>query len=161
MKPLFKHTAITRANRPVTPSYFLRAWGAFLSLALMIFLGTANAMAQAAATPSQASADVQNQDVETANRKALESRAGKDAAKLMLRSAPDPGSVRIDGKPIGKTPLLVILPPGVYQVEVEGGPRAGYGRRQVDLLPKETREVVLDLKPRYPTYMVLPSRSRE
>ena len=58
-----------------------------------------------------------------ANRKALEDQAGKNAAKLMLRSVPDKSSVRIDGKPVGKTPLLLIVQPGVYVVEMEGGPR--------------------------------------
>jgi hypothetical protein len=46
--------------------------------------------------------------------------------------------------------------PGVYVVEMEGGPRMGYGRQQVDLLPKEAREVKLDLKPRYPAAVHVP-----
>ena len=108
-------------------------------------------MAQAAAQASQESAVTSSVDEATANRKALEDQAGKNAAKLMLRSVPDKSSVRIDGKPVGKTPLLLVVPPGVYVVEMEGGPRKAYGRRQVDLLPKEAREIMLDLKPRYPT----------
>ncbi len=94
------------------------------------------------------------EDTEAANRKALEARAGKDAAKLMLRSEPSKASVRIDGKPVGKTPLLLIVPPGVYKVEMEGL-STELGRRQVDLLPKETREVALTLEPRYPTHVRL------
>jgi hypothetical protein len=92
------------------------------------------------------------EDTEAANRKALESRAGKDAAKLMLRSEPDKVWVRIDGKPVGRTPLLIIVPPGAYRVEME---RTGMesGQRQVALLPKETREVMLALQPRYPTHV--------
>ena len=94
------------------------------------------------------------QDVEAANRKALEARAGKDAAKLMLRSEPDKAWVRIDGKPVGRTPLLLIMAPGIYKVEMEGtGMESGH--RQVDLLPKETREVVLALESRYPTHVQL------
>ncbi len=94
------------------------------------------------------------EDVEAANRKALEARAGKDAAKLMLRSEPSKASVRIDGTPVGRTPLLLIVPPGVYKVEMEGL-STELGHRQVDLLPKETREVVLALEPRYPTHVRL------
>jgi hypothetical protein len=93
-------------------------------------------------------------DTEAANRKALETGAGKDAAKLMLRSEPNRASVRIDGKPVGQTPLLLIVHPGVYKVEMEGL-STELGRRQVDLLPKETREVVLTLEPRYPTQVQL------
>jgi PEGA domain len=99
---------------------------------------------------AQALPVVNNEAVEAVNRKVLEDRAGKNAAKLMLRSTPDKSTVRIDGKPIGKTPLLIIVPPGVYVVEMEGGDRVGYSRRQIDLLPKETREVALTLQPHYP-----------
>ena len=129
-------------------------------LALLICLGTLCAMAQAAAQLSQGPTVTSGVDTETANRKALEDQAGKNAAKLMLRSVPDKSSVRIDGKPVGTTPLLLVMPPGVYVVEMEGGPRKAYGRRQVDLLPKESREVVLDLKPRYPVSLNLSGASR-
>ena len=64
-----------------------------------------------------------------------------------------------DGKPVGKTPLLLVVQPGVYVVEMEGGPRMAYGRRQVDLLPKEARELLLELQPRYPTSISLPAAS--
>jgi hypothetical protein len=94
------------------------------------------------------------EDPEAVNREALEGQAGKDAAKMMLRSEPSKASVRIDGKPVGKTPLLLIVPPGVYNVEMEGM-SVELGRQQVDLLPKETREVVLKLRPRYPTHVQL------
>ena len=109
-----------------------------------------------AAKPSPAPAFNAGEAGEAANRKALEDQAGKNAAKLMLRSVPDKSSVRIDGRPVGKTPLLLIVKPGVYLVEMEGGPRMGYGRQQVDLLPKEAREVMLDLKPRYPAVVHVP-----
>ncbi len=86
---------------------------------------------------------------ETTNRRALEERAGKDAARLILRSVPNNALVRIDGKRVGSTPLLLILAPGGYKVEMEGA-RTEFASRQVDLLPRETREVVLSLQSRYP-----------
>jgi hypothetical protein len=94
------------------------------------------------------------EDTEATNRKALEARAGKDGAKLMLRSEPGKASVRIDGKPVGKTPLLLVVAPGVYKVEMEGL-STEVSRQQVDLLPKETREVVLALESRYPSHVQL------
>jgi hypothetical protein len=84
------------------------------------------------------------------NRKDLEARAGKDAAKLMLRSKPSRADVKIDGKPVGKTPLLLVLSPGQYDVVVTGN-RMDHAEQKVDLLPKETREFLLPLKQLYPT----------
>jgi hypothetical protein len=120
-------------------------------LALLMVPGARYAMAQTTAQSSGVTAVTHGDDGEAANRKALEDQAGKNAAKLMLRSTPDKSSVRIDGKPVGTTPLLLILKPGVYVVEMEGGPREDYARRQVDLLPKEAREVTLELQTRYPS----------
>lgn len=104
-------------------------------------------------TPSQGNAG------EGSNRKELEAQAGKNAAKLMLRSASSKAWVRINGKPVGETPLLLIVAPGVYVVDMEGGVRLESARRQVDLLPKETREVVLNLESRYPVRIHVPSPS--
>lgn len=85
-----------------------------------------------------------------ANRRALESKAGKDAAKLMLRSVPNHAYVRIDGKIVGKTPLLLIVPPRQYKLTMDGT-RMEHAEREVDLLPHETRDYSLTLTPRYPT----------
>jgi len=90
------------------------------------------------------------EDVLGGNRRALEAKAGKDAAKVMLRSQPDGAWVLIDGKGVGKTPLLLILAPGVYKVEMNITQRES-SQKQIDLLPKETREVLLDLPARYPS----------
>jgi len=68
----------------------------------------------------------------------------------MLRSQPDGAWVLINGKGVGKTPLLLILAPGVYRVEMHIAQRE-ISQRQVDLLPKETREVLLTLAARYPS----------
>jgi hypothetical protein len=160
MKPVSNQPAAVGASNQAARSFSFRWCRDFLVLTLLICLGTPCAMAQASAQPSQTPAVTSGEGAEAANRKALEDQAGKNAAKLMLRSVPDKSSVRIDGKPVGNTPLLLIVQPGVYVVEMEGGPRMAYGRRQVDLLPKEAREVVLDLQPRYPTLIRLPMASR-
>jgi len=89
------------------------------------------------------------EDVIGGNRRALEAKAGKDAAKVMLRSQPDGAWVLINGKGVGKTPLLLIVAPGVYHVEMHITQREAV-QKQVDLLPKETREVLLSLAARYP-----------
>ena len=87
---------------------------------------------------------------EVANRKALEERAGKDAGKVLLRSVPTGAQVWIDGAFVGSSPMLLILAPGKYQVELRGQ-RLERATRSVDLLPHETREVTLTLAVRYPT----------
>lgn len=94
--------------------------------------------------------DSMKQGSVAANRKALEARAGKNAAKLMLRSKPGQADVKIDGKPVGKTPILLVLAPGQYDV-VMNGKRMDHAEQKVDLLPKETREFLLPLKQLYPT----------
>ncbi len=85
-----------------------------------------------------------------ANRQALEAHAGKDAGKLMLRSTPDRAYVRINGKIVGRTPLLLVISPGQYKLAMDGT-RMDHAEREVDLLPRETREYSLTLKARYPT----------
>jgi hypothetical protein len=84
------------------------------------------------------------------NRRELEQRAGQGAGKLLLRSRPLAARVWVDGAFVGTTPMLLILPPGKFKVELRG-PRSEYAVRTVDLLPRETREVALTLASRYPT----------
>ena len=95
-------------------------------------------------------------DLQDANRRALEQRAGKDAAKISLKSAPAKAMVRIDGKPVGQTPLLISLAPGDYKIEMEG-PRMEFGKQQLTVSPNETREIDLPLSaaPRYPSHIEL------
>lgn len=88
------------------------------------------------------------------NRKDLERRAGKNAAKLMLRSTPTDAYVKINGKLVGKTPILLVVPPGQYEVSVYGK-RMDQAEQKVDLLPKETREFQLPLKQLYPTQVTI------
>ena len=90
-----------------------------------------------------------------ANRKALESKAGADGARLLLRSTPSGAQVWINNQPIGSTPILLIVPPGKYTVEMRGS-RQETGRTDLALLPKETRELALKLEARYPTRIVAP-----
>lgn len=88
-----------------------------------------------------------------ANRRALESHAGADAARLLVRATPLEAQVWINNEPVGKTPLLLILAPGKYTLEMRGS-RQESARQDVALLPKETREVAAKLEVRYPTHVV-------
>jgi hypothetical protein len=91
---------------------------------------------------------------EETNRIALEKVAGTDGCKLLVRSTLEESRIWINGKPIGKAPLLLIVPPGKYQVEVVG-PRAERTQSIVALLPHETRELTLELAKRYPHRVTL------
>ncbi len=93
---------------------------------------------------------------EVANRQALEQKAGTHPGKLLLRSTPSSAQVWINGMFVGSTPLLLMVAPGKYQVELRGA-RMEHAARAVDLLPNETRTVSLTLLPRYPTRASVPS----
>ncbi len=99
-------------------------------------------------------AQTTNKPLEATNRQVLEDHAGKDPGKLLLRSVPTGAQIWIDGKRIGSTPLLLILASGKYQVKMEGS-RKAFAQKQVDLLPRERQEVVLNLEQRYPSHMRL------
>ncbi len=86
---------------------------------------------------------------EVRNRQALEQQAGKDACKLLLRSTPTAAQVWIDGAFVGNTPMLILVPPGKYQIHMRG-PRLESSKQVVALLPRETQEIVLTLAVRYP-----------
>lgn len=88
-----------------------------------------------------------------ANRRTLESRAGADAARLLVRATPSQAQVWINNEPVGSTPLLLILAPGKYTLEMHGS-RQEIARQDVALLPKETHEVAVKLEVRYPTRVV-------
>lgn len=92
---------------------------------------------------------------EVVNRRVLEERAGKDAAKLLLRSLPAGAQVWIDGVFIGNTPMLLLLAPGKYVIEMRGA-RLEYASQSVALLPRETKEAVLRLVTKYPVKVRLP-----
>lgn len=87
---------------------------------------------------------------EIANRQAIEQRAGKDGAKLLLRSVPSGARVWIDGAFVGNTPTLLLVAPGRYLLEMRGE-RFDFAARVINALPSETRDVTLQLAVRYPT----------
>ena len=91
---------------------------------------------------------------EETNRAALEKNAGTEASKLLIRSTLPDSRIWINGKPVGKAPLLLVVPPGKYLVEVQG-PRAERNQSVVALLPRETRELTLKLRERYPARVTL------
>ena len=79
----------------------------------------------------------------------FQAKAGKDAGKLLLRATPVATQIWVNGKIVGKTPLLLVLAPGKYDVEMRGA-RGESGKTTVDLLPRETREVELKMHSLYP-----------
>jgi PEGA domain len=85
---------------------------------------------------------------EETNRIFLSQNAGKDASKILLRSTLPESRIWINGKPVGKVPMLLVVPPGKYQIEVVG-PHAERTQSVVALLPGETRDLMLKLEPRY------------
>ncbi len=83
------------------------------------------------------------------NRMALEKKAGKDAAKMLLRSTPSGARVWVNGEFVGSTPLLLIVPPGKYRVRMADF-RLDSAQQDFGVLPHETREITLPLAVRYP-----------
>jgi len=123
--------------------------GVTLSGAITKQSGTAAPKADVSNRNATAEVTREGPPPEETNRKALEQRAGKDAAKLVLRSVPSEALIYIDGKFVGSTPLMLIVPPGKYKVEMRGQ-RDGFGERLVGLLPNETQQLALTLELRYP-----------
>lgn len=83
------------------------------------------------------------------NRKDFEDNAGEKAGKLLLRSVPTGADIFVNDRLVGKTPLLMVVAPGKYKVDMRG-PREGYGHGTVGVMPKETQTVVINLNQRYP-----------
>lgn len=84
------------------------------------------------------------------NRKEFEQNAGEKAGKLLLRSAPNGADVFINHRIVGRTPLLLIIEPGKYEIDMRG-PRGESGHAVVGLMPKETQTVAINLTQRYPS----------
>ena len=93
------------------------------------------------------------------NRLALQQRAGPDAAEILLRSVPDHAQVWIDALFVGTTPLELKLAPGHHRVLMRASDMKD-GHEEVELVGKQTRQVVLSLKSRYSNkvYLNWPSR---
>jgi hypothetical protein len=88
------------------------------------------------------------------NRKDFEDNAGEKAAKMLLRSVPSGASIFINGLSVGQTPLLMVIAPGKYKVDMVG-PRQQSGHSTVGIMPKETQTVLINLKERYPTSVLI------
>lgn len=86
---------------------------------------------------------------EEVNRKELEDHAGRDAGKVLLRSTPSGAQIFINGSIVGYTPLLLVLAPGKYTVEMRGA-RDDVAHRLVGLMANETQEITLKLATHYP-----------
>jgi hypothetical protein len=86
---------------------------------------------------------------EEVNRKALEDQAGSDAGKLLMRSWPSGAQIYINGAFVGHTPLLLMVAPGKYRVEMRGE-HDDIAQRTLGLLANDTQEVTLKLAARYP-----------
>ena len=89
-----------------------------------------------------------------ANRKALEQRAGRDAAKLVLQSVPSEALAFIDGRFVGRTPVQLTVAPGKYKVEMSGEHEA-VGERLVGVLPNEQQQVEITLASHYPASITI------
>jgi hypothetical protein len=89
------------------------------------------------------------------NVREFQAKAGKDAGKVLLRAMPGATQIWINGKIVGKTPLLLVLAPGKYEVEMRGA-RGETGKSTVDLLPHETREVLVKMHSLYPARVAAP-----
>jgi hypothetical protein len=97
-------------------------------------------------------ADSGDPPADEVNRKALEQRAGSDRGKMLLRSVPNRAQVFVDGAFVGRTPLLLIAPPGKYKIQMRGQ-REAIGECTVGLAAKETQEIALTLAARYPGHV--------
>jgi PEGA domain len=86
---------------------------------------------------------------EVVNRQSLEQQAGSDPGKIMLRSVPTGAQIWINDMFVGNAPMLLIVAPGKYKIDARGQ-RSEHMQSSVDLLPHETRKVVLALTARYP-----------
>jgi hypothetical protein len=91
---------------------------------------------------------------EDVNRQSFEDKAGQNGGKLLLRSTPNGAEIFIDDLPVGRTPLLMIITPGKYKIDMRG-PRQESGHSTIGVAPNETQTVVLNLNPRYPTSITI------
>jgi hypothetical protein len=109
-----------------------------------------HAQADANTTPPAATEDPSGE----ANRKVLEQRAGRDAAKLLLQSDPSEALAYIDGRFVGRTPVELTVAPGRYKVEMNGE-HEEVGERLVGVLPNEKQQVEITLASHYPASITI------
>jgi PEGA domain len=92
--------------------------------------------------------------IDQVNRKDFEDNAGPNAGKLLLRSIPTGADIFINDKLVGKTPMLMVVAPGKYKISMRGA-RQDDGEKVIGLMPKETQMVVITLKEKYPSEIVI------
>lgn len=102
--------------------------------------------------PAKASPHLSPSDApasDEANRKNLEEHAGRNPGKLMLHSTPNDAQIYVNGLYVGHAPLLLLLAPAKYKIEMRGA-RQESGRRAITVAEGETQEVVVTLSSPYP-----------
>src|SRR5262249_11584832 len=90
------------------------------------------------------------------NVREFQEKAGKDASKVLLRATPAATQIWVNGKIVGKTPLLLVLAPGKYEVEMRGV-RGERGKSTLALLRHGTSEVLVRLHSLYPARVRAPN----
>ena len=83
------------------------------------------------------------------NRKDFEDNAGNQAGKLLLRSTPAGAEIFINDRLVGRTPMLMVIAPGKYSVDMRGA-REESGHSNIGVMPKETQTVLINLNQKYP-----------
>jgi hypothetical protein len=85
----------------------------------------------------------------TANRLGLQRRAGPEGAEISFRSVPEHAQIFIDTQFVGTAPMILKLAPGHHRVYVTA-PDMLASDQQIEVTPKQIREIVLSLNPRAP-----------
>lgn len=88
------------------------------------------------------------------NRQDFEDNAGEKAGKLLLRSEPSGAEIFINDLLVGRTPLLMVIAPGKYKIDMRG-PRQETKQSIVGVMAKETQTVVVRLSQRYPASVAI------
>jgi hypothetical protein len=117
---------------------------------IVIPSGSAPARKASPATAPAASAPTRLPTVDeaaTANRLGLQRRAGPEGADISFRSVPEHAQIFIDTQFVGASPLKLKLAPGPHRVYVTA-PEMLASDQQIDVAPKQIREIVLSLNPR-------------
>jgi hypothetical protein len=83
------------------------------------------------------------------NRQDFADNAGEKAGKLLLRSVPSGAEIFINDLFVGRTPQLMVIAPGKYNIDMRG-PRQESEHSTVGVMPKETQTVLVRLNQKYP-----------
>lgn len=91
---------------------------------------------------------------EEINRKEFEDNAGDKAGKLLLRSEPSGAQVFVNHLLVGRTPMLMIVAPGNYKIDMRGA-RETWGHSSVGVMPRGTQTVAIKLNQEYPASITI------